>query len=90
MFVAVIVGLGALVGALEVTAHAVGQNNVLRPSSGLLPATVFSKPQSATGTTTATTKPGKHSAIGSSVVVIIGQSSKTTQRTTPPTTAPSP
>jgi len=86
-----VIGVGALVAALEVTAHAVGPNNVLRPSSGIGPAAVFNNPKTAAASTTATTKAGAHGAIGSSVVVIIGQpsaSTGTTRPAAPPTTAP--
>ena len=87
-----VLGVGALVGALEVSAHAVNSNDALRPSSAIGPAAVYSNAGSASATTAARTRAGGHAAIGSSVVVIIGKPStatrgSTTTTTTRPTTA---
>jgi hypothetical protein len=90
-----VIGMGSLVAALEVSAHAVDPSkDVLRPTSGIGPAVVYDKPQAATATTTATTKPAARSQIGSSVVVIIGQPGARSPKTTRPapstTEAPAP
>lgn len=84
-----VLGVGALVAALEVSAHAVNANDVLRPSSGIAPAEVYTKPGAAkpgpAPATTAPPRPGTRQAIGSSVVVIIGKPPKAaTARPRPP------